>query len=219
VRARRAWALVAAAVALVACALPASANDQRTFGADLAVLAPQSRLTCDDLYEAASCTVLTSGASLGRSEDSFLTPQGPGSRGLGTITAFHLRVGNSTGQMQILLLQALRRRPPAPQEAECCVVIDATRAFTPRADATTTVSVNWTTESDRVPNPDNGIFAFDVMAVSVGAGVALPIAPYEGAVDGFFAPACPARYDYECFREGGDERYIVTMNATWVPSG
>jgi hypothetical protein len=121
--------------------------------------------------------------------------------------------------MQILLLQALRRPPPAAQEAECCVVIDATRVFVPRADVTTTVRVNWTTESDRIPNPDNGIFAFDLMALSAGSGVPLPVAPDEGAVDGFFAPACSDRYDYECFREGGDERYIVTMNATWIPSG
>jgi len=226
-RTRRTRAFVTCGVvtlALSGAALSAGAGlpfavPGKTFGANLAALAPQSNMTCERLYFQATCTVFTAGASLGTTADSFLVPQGPGAKGAGVITMLRVKVGPSSGQMQILLLEALRRPPPAPQKATCCVVLRATRAFVPKADATTAIRVDWPTEADTVANPKNGIYAFDLIALSVGSAVALPAVAHAGASDGFFAPACAATPGSECLREGGDERYIVTMDADWAPAG
>jgi hypothetical protein len=187
-----------------------------TFGADLATRQPQSEATCE-IYNAPTCTLSTSADQLGGTGESFLVPQGPDAHGTGTITAFHIRVGASTGPMQILLLQALRHVDSA-NSAACCSVVNATPFFTPAANTTTSVPVRWPTENDNVPNPDNGVVAFDLMALSVSDGVALPVALQDNAVDSFWAPACAGTIGNECDVYGGDERYVVTMSADWTPN-
>lgn len=209
------------AVALVLLAAPALAAGAQTtpttFGADLSALTPQSSSTCASLYFEATCTLSTSADSSGGTGESFVVPQGSDPHGSGTITAFHVKVGASTGQMQVLLMQALRRETSGV--ALCCSVVDATAVFTPAANATTTIPVQWATENDNIPNPDNNVYAFDLMAISVGSGVALPVASFPGAADTFWAPACPGTVGAECDSYGGDERYVVTLSASWTPGG
>jgi hypothetical protein len=208
-----------ALIAILWAPAPAGAaqTTPTTFGANLAAQTPQSSTTCASLYYQATCTLSTSADSLGGIGESFVVPQGSDDHGTGAITAFHIKVGASTGPMQILLMQALRQQQSGT--ASCCSVVDATGVFTPAADAITTVPVRWTTENDNVPNPYNGVYAFDTMAISVGSGVALPVAPFSGAVDTFWAPACPGTVGTECDVYGGDERYVVTMSADWTPNG
>lgn len=203
------------AVALVPGIAGAAQTVPTTFGADLAARAPQSTATCETLYYQPTCTVTTNADQLGGTGESLLVPQGPDAAGSGTITAFHLAVGASTGPMQILLLQALRQ---SANSAGCCSVVNATPVFTPTANSVTTIPVNWATEADNSPNPKSGIYAFDLVALSVGAGVALPVAPQTNASDTFWAPACPSAAGTECDEYGGDERYVVTMNADWTPN-
>ncbi len=207
-------------VALALVGLPSSAGAYQTtsttFGANLAARAPQSTDTCATVYSSSDCTLTTNADQLGGTGETFLVPDGPDTHGTGTITAFHVSVGDQTGPMQILLLQALRQQQSST--ASCCSVLDATAFFTPAANAITTVPVSWATEYDNVPNPDNGVFAFDLMAISVSPGVPLPVSLQTNASDTFWAPACPGTVGTECDVYGGDERYVVTMSADWTPN-
>lgn len=200
---------------------PASAaqTTPTTFGTNLAAFTPENGVTCADLLFGAfnDCTFETTGVSIDSTEGSFVVPTGPNDQGAGTITAFNVKVGSSTGPMQILLLEALREVGSTGNPA-CCKVVEATQFFTPTADSTTTIRVDWPTENDNVPNPDNGVLAFDQMAISVGEGVALPIASDPPAIDGFYAPACPGTVGTECDYGGGYEEYVVTMDANWTPT-
>jgi hypothetical protein len=207
--------LTLALLLVAASAGSAAQTTPTTFGANLAEWTPQSQATCESLYFQPTCTLSMSADALGGTGESFMVPQGPDAHGTGTITAFHLAVGDITGPMQILLLQALRQ---SANSAACCSVVNATAAFTPRADAITTINVRWPTEADNVPNPDNHVYAFDLMAVSVSAGVPLPVAASNSEpVDTVWAPACPGTVGTECDTYGGDERYVVTMSADWTP--
>jgi hypothetical protein len=225
-RARRGAA--AASLAIVTAALfgapglaTAAQTAPTTFGADLTTRQPQSQATCETVYEEPTCTLSTNADQLGGTGESFLVPQGPDAHGTGTITAFHVKVGAVTGPMQILLLQALRQQqqPGMPaMPAACCSVVNATSFFTPAANETTTIPVSWPTEADSVPNPDNDVFAFDVMALSVSQGVPLPAALQRNASDSFWAPACVGTIGNECDYAGGAAEYVVTMSADWVPN-
>lgn len=207
--------LAATCVGVGAADAPAAQTTPTTFGADLATRAPQSTATCETLYAQPTCTISTSADALGGTGETFVVPQGPDAAGSGTITAFHLAVGASTGPMQILLLQALRQNTTNP--AACCSVVNATPVFTPTANTINTIPVRWATEADNTPNPITGVIQFDLIAISVSAGVALPVAPQANAVDTFWAPACPPTAGTECDVYGGDERYVVTMSADWTP--
>jgi hypothetical protein len=221
-RPRKPWpaSIACAAAALLVASLPGAALAAQTtptsFGANLEAATPASGVTCETLgYLYPTCTLFTSADSLGGTGESFIVPQGPDSHGSGTISAFHVKVGAYTGPMQIVLMQALRE---VAKSAACCTVVDVSPWFTPGAGTVTTIPVDWPTENDNVPNPEDNVYAFDTMAITVGEGVAVPVAEHSGAVDTFFAPACPGSVGTECDVYGGDERYVVTMSADWSPS-
>ncbi len=126
---------LALAAAVAAALIAAPAAQGKNFGADLRRPA-NSNAGCQSfiLFQSVpSCSWTTSGAL-------FNTREGMVVPGTGTVTKVRVKVGPQTGRMRIAILQALRAENGG--EAACCIGRRQSRAFTPRANATTTRTVN-----------------------------------------------------------------------------
>ncbi|MGA8806029.1 MAG: hypothetical protein WB866_15175 [Solirubrobacterales bacterium] len=103
------------------------------------------------------------------------------------------RVGLVTGPMQVVVEQALRQDNPGdaghPTYA-CCQAINASQVFTPAANAITQIAVNLPIRQDIAPDPGNGLYTDQHLALSVLA----PSVPIPANIDqnGFYGGWFPA---------------------------
>ncbi|MFI4984541.1 MAG: hypothetical protein ACHQAV_00965 [Solirubrobacterales bacterium] len=141
--------------------------------------------------------------------------------GNGTITQLRVKVGSSTGQMQFVVLRALREASAGPGAgAACCSELYASEPFTPTANAVTSVNVNWPVRNDLTPDPVTDLYTFDQIAISVlEPGVAIPandtgIYSSNGPIDNVYWPAW-SHVGQERADGGGPEGFEVLINGDW----
>src|SRR3954447_6271790 len=141
--------------------------------------------------------------------------------GQGVISRVRVRVGPTTGPMQVVVEQALRKDNPGdpghPTYA-CCQEAALSQVFTPAPNAVTTVGVNLPVRQDIAPDPASGYYVDQHLALSVLArNVPIPASSdSNSSLTGWF-PAW----------RNGDERaggygtsgYVILFNADWDPAG
>lgn len=205
---------VIASVALLA-ALPASASAV-TFGANLN-REPNNTITCGSFdmglgYPPATFNSCSWDFQQPATGESVFPPVGTG-----VISRVRVRVGATTGPMQIVVEEALRKDNPSdpghPTYA-CCKAINVSQVFTPTPNAVSTIPVNLPVRSDAAPDPASGYYVDDHLALSVLArNVPIPGNNDSGAFDGGWFPAW----------QKGDERagaygtsgVVLLFNADW----
>lgn len=195
--------------------LPASAS-ALTFGANLNRV-PNNGDTCLDIQliiTQQTCTVQSSNLTTGE------TPFPP--VGVGTVSAVRVRVGPTTGPMQVVVEEALRKdnpiQPGKPTYA-CCTLRAKSPVFTPAANAVTNIPVNFTVRQDRTPGP-SGYYVDQHLALSIlSPTVPIPAAVDNNSLVGAWWPA---------WRNVGEQRVgpsgtflpaVVLFNAEWTPAG
>lgn len=193
------------AAIVLALTVPAGASAV-TFGADLSrpadspydcTLAPS---TIGGPLEglvgsgAQTCTWWTIGANLGSDlSEGHVVPYGGG-----TITKARVKVGPTTGPMQIVVLRSLRH-PGSLGDVGCCFPVGHSEVFTPAPNGITEVPMNVAARHDT--DPASGVNNYDHIALSVLApGVPVP-ADYTGA--SLYAPSGGSMYPHY---EPGTER-------------
>jgi hypothetical protein len=137
--------------------------------------------------------------------------------GNGVVTKVRVRVGPTTGPMQVVVEQALRKDNPGdpghPTYA-CCQAINASQVFTPNANAITEIPVNLPVRQDLAPDPSTGIYTDQHLALSVLA----PNVPIPANLDsnGFYGGWFPARHvgDERAGPYGG-QGAVILLNADW----
>ena len=205
-----AFATVASAVTLV---VPAQSSAV-TFGANLA-RAPDNTTACNDpswffFYTFPTCSFDFQNLATGES--------GSPPVGQGVVNRVRVRVGPTTGPMQVVVEQALRQDNPGdpghPTYA-CCQAINASQVFTPNPNAITQVAVNLPIRQDIAPDPKTGIYADQHLALSVLA----PNVPIPANLDqsGFFGGWFPA---WKVGDEGagayGGQGAVILLSADWA---
>jgi hypothetical protein len=143
--------------------------------------------------------------------------------GVGVVTQVRVRVGPTTGPMQVVVEEALRKDNPSdpghPTYA-CCKAISASQVFTPAPNAITTVNTNLGVRQDIAPDPNTGFYVDDHLALSVLAtNVPVPLNLDNNPNNslGFWFPAWQVgqeRADAYGFGPGA----VVLLNAEWVPA-
>ncbi|MBK5231156.1 MAG: hypothetical protein JJE27_08305 [Thermoleophilia bacterium] len=141
--------------------------------------------------------------------------------GNGIVTKVRVKVGPTTGPMQVVVLRALRHPNAAPDAgAACCKSVAASPVFTPQANAITAIDTQFAVRNDIVPDPASGVYNFDQLGLSVlQAGVPIPAnstGNYGGMADAntVFYPAWQS-VGQERADGGGMAGYVVLMNADW----
>ncbi len=217
---RRVCLLLAALVVAGTAASAAPAHALR-FGADLRRPA-NAQFGCTVIpgilplpSGAATCTWFSAGTA-GNQREGFNVPAGRG-----TVRRVRVKVGPVTGPMRIVVLRSVRSAQGGV--ALCCRERLRSRAFTPRANAVSTVRVAFAVRNDRVPNPVSEAFSFDTLALSVLApGVPVPahdtgiLDPLAAPISAAFFPALRARQ--ERADSTGTTGFQVLLNADWLPS-
>lgn len=200
-----------------------SAASALTFGADLnrpANMTTDCTVVAPPFWPiatgASSCTWSTTAATLMPVTESSVVPAGNG-----IVTKVRVKVGSTTGQMQVVVMRALRHPNAAPDAgAACCKSVDASPVFTPQANAITEIDTQFAVRNDKVPDPASGVYNFDQLALSVlEAGVPIPAhstGNYSGLADSntVFYPAWQT-VGQERADGGGMAGYVVLMNADW----
>lgn len=164
---RRSW--VVAAVVALALAGSASANAGAvTFGADLNN-APNNTATCGDGVFPYYSAPMGSPSCLYFSGAPGPSPYAPES---GTVTAVHVRVGNVTGPMQVVIMRSLYQNnvvEPGRPDFACCFVERYGPTFTPEANTIATVRTDLPMTEEPTPPPDDfsTSAADDFLALSV----------------------------------------------------
>ena len=213
-RMRKGSFLVVAALVVAALAPGTASAATATFGANLG-RTPDNTATCTQLQlipVAGTCTVESVNFATG--ESSF-PPSGEG-----VVSAVRLRVGPTTGPMQIVLEEALRQDNPfeagKPNYA-CCSVVDASPIFTPTANAITTVPVNFRVVQSLSPD-SNGYFVDRHLALSIlDPNVPIPASLSPNSSVGGWFPAWSAVGQQRVGPSGTFFAADVLMNADWDP--
>lgn len=194
-------------------AVPASAAAV-TFGADLS-REPNNADTCITAQAiptfVPSCSVVSTNPITG--ETSF-PPLGEG-----IISRVRVRVGATTGPMQIAVEEALRKdnpiEPGKPTYA-CCKLVALSQVFTPTPNAVTTIPVNFPVKQSAAPEA-SGYYVDDHLSLSVlDPNVPIPATLDPNAGVGIWFPA---------WQSIGEERAgiygtagaTVLFNADWDP--
>ena len=211
--------LVLTGAVLAVFALPASASASTTFGANLNRV-PNNPNTCgsfdNGFYDPSLFNTCSWDFNNLATGESVFPPIGQG-----VISRVRVRVGPTTGPMQVVVEQALRKDNPSdpghPTYA-CCQAIQLSQVFTPAPNAITTVPVNLSVRSDIAPDPASGYYVDQHLALSVLArNVPIPASTDSNSyLTGWF-PAW----------RNGDERaggygtsgYVILFNADWDPAG
>lgn len=208
-------AAVVAAIATLGPAVPA-ASSAASFGANLSRPADNTT-TCNDpgwfvYYTFNSCSFNSQDLTTG--ENAF-PPAGQG-----VVTAVRVKVGPTTGPMQIVVEQALRKDNPGdpghPTYA-CCQAINASQVFTPNANAITQIPVNLPVRQDLTPDPSTGYYVDQHLSLSVLApNVPIPASIDSNAYYGGHFPAWQVG-DERADTYGGQGAMIL-FNADWSQS-
>lgn len=134
--------------------------------------------------------------------------------GNGTVYQVKLRVGNSTGRMQLVVLRTLFD-PQDVANNECCVLVARSSVFTPVRNGITTSLV--TLPVGEQGSPDAPIDYLDSIGLSIlEDGVTIPLISHPNAVVTFNAPAMTLG---EKQLTGDPDGWILDMQATWYPPG
>jgi hypothetical protein len=204
-----AFATVASAVTLL---VPAQSSAV-IFGADLA-RAPDNTTACNDpswffFYTFPTCSFDFQNLATGES--------GSPPVGQGVVNRVRVRVGPVTGPMQVVVEQALRQDNPGdaghPTYA-CCQAINASQVFTPAANAITQIAVNLPIRQDIAPDPRNGLYTDQHLALSLLA----PNVPIPANIDqnGFYGGWFPAwRVGDERAGAYGGQGAVILLSADW----
>jgi hypothetical protein len=202
---------------------PAASAQTVTFGADLSQ-APNAPLDCTGdpdggfpITHPSSCTWAEPENPMAPSEG-FVTPAGTG-----TITAVRIRVGATTGQMELVVLTF--EVDPTNGSASCCTAAYVSPPFTPAANSITTLNTNLPVHTDTSGEESAAPYqAGDMLALSVlESGVPIPaidelpsnLAPNEQPSDSIL---WPAYVQGQTEVMGGYDGYQLDMNADWVES-
>jgi hypothetical protein len=219
IRARVALASAAMAMGAALLLTPAAATAQTTLGAPLSQ-APDVNF---------DCTVIpyTSGFAQGGQSCSWGTPelsQSGNAGGLlvpadGTISQVMVRVGASTGPMEVVILRAYFSATD-PSDNVCCAAEAVSPTFTPTANAVTTESVSLPVGEGFIQQ-DN-LYYDDAVGLSIlEDGVQIPLVDEtsmpvgEQAVDTFNAPALTPGGSQDA---GDPAGYVLDMQAVWSAS-
>ncbi len=126
------------------------------------------------------------------------------------------RVGPVTGPMQVVVEQALRQDNPGdaghPTYA-CCQAINASQVFTPAANAITQIAVNLPIRQDIAPDPGNGLYTDQHLALSVLAPVPIPANIDQNGFYGGWFPAW--RVGDERAGAYGGQGAVILLSADW----
>lgn len=183
--------LVLSLLIVALAAFPAGAGATVTFGANLAREpdnAAPNCLTAQSTYPFvfydANCSIQSNDPTTG--ESSF-PPTGEG-----VVSLFRVKVGATTGPMQIAEEEALRKENPAepgkPTYA-CCKLVGLSQVFTPAPNAITEVPVSFHVKQDIAPE-ESGYYVDDHFSLSVlDKEVPIPLAEDPNAGVGIWFPA------------------------------
>ena len=203
--------LAAVAVSMVAAGSAAAAV---TFGADLN-RAPDVTTRCTDFfYFGDKSTCSAESVNLVTGESAF-PPLGEG-----IVSTVRVRVGPTTGPMQIVVEEALRKDNPAdpghPTYA-CCKAIAASQVFIPAPNAITAVAVNFLVKQSPAPE-ESGYYVDDHLSLSVlDPNVPIPANTDPNASVCMWFPAWRVGEERAgCYGTSGA---TVLMNADWDPIG
>ncbi len=206
---RLAGLLAALGAGLLALLVPAPAKSD-SFGTNLNRVPNNTSVCGQFLFPPQPATCSSESIDLGTGESNF--PPG----GTGVVTQVRVRVGPTTGPMQIVVEEALRQDNPSdpghPTYA-CCKAINASPVFTPAANATTPVNVNLPVRQDLEPEA-SGYFVDDHLSLSVlDPNVPIPANLDNNASDGLWFPAWQVGQE----RAGiyGTQGAMILFNADW----
>jgi hypothetical protein len=134
--------------------------------------------------------------------------------GTGTVYQVKLRVGNSTGRMQLVVLRTLFN-PKEITDNECCIAQARSSVFTPVKNGITTLDV--TLPIGEQGSPDVTVDYLDSIGLSIlEDGVTIPVISHPNAVATFNAPAMTLGKSQLA---GDPDGWILDMQATWYPPG
>ncbi|MBV9311274.1 MAG: hypothetical protein JOZ73_10595 [Solirubrobacterales bacterium] len=139
--------------------------------------------------------------------------------GLGVISRVRVRVGWSTGPMQIVVEEAYN--VPNPSDPghpgySCCKAIELSQVFVPNQNAITTVPVHLTVRQGA--DPTTGVETDDHLALSVLArNVQIPAAQDSNAYDGIWFPAWQSAGQERLGGPYGTSGAAILFNADWDP--
>jgi hypothetical protein len=157
--------------------------------------------------------------------------------GLGVVTRVRVRVGGSTGPMQVVVLRGLRTSntpggiildPNDPEQKRqiftpgsagysCCKAIGLSQVFVPVPGTITAIDVNLPTRNDIAPDPTTGVYVGDFLALQVlRPDVRIPMAADPNFITGGFFPAWQLNEERASIYgiTGGG----VLLNADWNPT-
>jgi len=214
---RRGGLLLLASVAFVLFATGVSSAATVTFGANLARI-PDNAATCVSpqvqlIVQSPTCTVESTNVATG---ESGFPPIGEG-----IVSRVRVRVGPTTGPMQIVLEEALRQdnpfEPGRPNYA-CCTLAAASPVFTPAANAITTVPVNFRVLQAIRPD-ENGFYIDQHLALSVlDPTVPIPASRSPSASMGAWYPAWGSIGEQKVGPAGSFVGADLLINADWDPA-
>ncbi|HVR06028.1 MAG TPA: hypothetical protein VMS02_08295 [Solirubrobacteraceae bacterium] len=233
VRLRRIAQLLAVCLLALAVTASCALGAAQTFGPDLSKFAPNNEVGCEVdpfvtsfVTNAPSCT-WSSNVALGEDSTNPNGAQIPPA-GDGTISQVSIKVGATTGPMQVVVLREELEfvevgTPNVHAKVSCCDAIEQSQVFTPTADTTTSESVDLPVEVEETPNPQTGLLSADILGLSVLAQhVPVPAAD-ERSLSVLDQPGTdawePAMTQGK--QELADEQtgYLVLMDALWSPTG
>lgn len=157
--------------------------------------------------------------------------------GLGVVTRVRVRVGGSTGPMQVVVLRGLRSSNtpggilPDPDDPEqkrriytpgsagysCCKAVGLSQVFVPAPGTITAFDVNLPTRNDIAPDPTTGVYVGDFLALQVlRPDVRIPAAADPNFITGGFFPAWQLNEERASIygTTGGG----ILLNADWSPT-
>ncbi len=172
-------AVAASAIALLA-SVPASAS-ATTFGADLNN-APNNPTTCGEGISPYLTAPMGSPSCMYFSGAPGPSSYAPAS---GTLTAVHVRVGATTGPMQVMILRSLYQNKagdPGHPYFACCFVERYGPVFTPQANTVTTVATNLPVVEEPTPAADD--FSTNAAGDFLALSVLAPNVPIPAFGDG-----------------------------------
>ena len=191
-----------------------SAAGAVTFGANLN-RAPDVTTTCQDFFyfgDKSTCSAESVNLTTG---ESAFPPLGEG-----IVSTVRVRVGPTTGPMQIVVEEALRKdnpNDPGHPTYACCKAIAASAVFTPAANAITAIPVNFRVKQSPAPE-ESGYYVDDHLSLSVLApNVPIPAGTDQNAAVCMWFPAWRVGEERAgCYGTSGA---TVLMNADWDPLG
>lgn len=211
-------------VGVLVLGAPSASAGAVTFGADLSQ-APNTTIDCTgdpdggfSITHPSSCTWAEPENPMAPSQG-FVTPAGTG-----TITAVRIRVGATTGSMELVVLTF--EVDPTNGSASCCTAAYVSQPFTPTANSITTLNTSLPVHTDTSGEESAPPYqAGDMLALSVlESGVPIPAIdelpsgapPNEQPSDSIL---WPAYLQGQTAVMGGYYGYQLDMNADWVESG